>query len=296
MKKTYVITGATSGIGNELVKRLASEHNVFAGYRNPDLAEDLKQLGAIPFYIDMEKPETIKEASDFILSKIDSIDTMINVAGCVIAGIMETLPVETVKRQFEVNTFSHLDFTQRLLNGIDKYKNNSPLPSGEGAVLRELANGRNAGEGINLKVINISSMASFGIFPFVSPYCASKRALDILFNALALESDIKVISIKPGVIATPLWDKSIELNKYAIENCKNHEREMKYMVGNARRNGHRGLKAGEVADFIIKIDALKNPKPSYTIGFDAKMAEIFSKLPFGIQNNIVKLGMKLRIK
>lgn len=267
MKKTYVITGATSGIGKELVNRLAKDNTVFAGYRNSKYIDELKEKGAIPFYIDMEKSETIKEAADFICSQTDGADTIINVAGCVIAGLMENLPLDNIRRQFEVNTFSHLDFTQRLLDPNCK-----------------------------TKVINISSMASFGIFPFVAPYCASKRALDILFNGLTLESDVKVISIKPGVIATPLWDKSIELNKCAIENCGTHEREMKYLVGNAKRNGHRGLTADKVAEFIIKIDKLENPKPSYTIGFDAKMAELFSKLPFGIQNKIVKLGMKLRIK
>ena len=36
MNKTYVITGATSGIGLELVKVLASENKVFAGYRSED--------------------------------------------------------------------------------------------------------------------------------------------------------------------------------------------------------------------------------------------------------------------
>lgn len=267
MEKTYVITGATSGIGNELVKILAPNNKVFAGYRNDKYVDELKNVGAIPFYIDMEKPDVIKNAAEFILSQTNNIDTIINVAGCVVAGVMETLPVENIKRQFQVNTFSHLDFTQKLLK--DKS---------------------------NVKIINISSMASFGIFPFISPYCASKRALDILFNAFELESDIKVISVKPGVIATPLWDKSIEINKSAIENCQGHEKEMKYLVGNAERNAHRGLTADKVAKFIVKLDGLKNPKPSYTIGLDAKIAEIFSKLPFGIQNKIVKLGMKMRIK
>lgn len=262
--KTYVITGSTSGIGRALTEKLAKDNKVFAGYRNEKYIDELKSLSAIPFYIDMENPETMKKAADFIKDNTDKIDTLINVAGCVIAGIMETLPVENIRKQFDVNTFGHLEFTQNLLSAnIDK-------------------------------VINISSMASFGIFPFVAPYCASKRALDILFNAMSLESGLKVVSIKPGVIATPLWDKSIELNKNAIEHCDGYEKEMKYLEGNARRNGHRGLKAEQVADFIIKIDNLKNPKPSYTIGKDARVAELFAKLPFGLQNKIVRAGMKLR--
>ena len=191
MKKVYVITGATSGIGLELVKYFSVENTVFAGYRRDCCKQELSDISenVIPFYIDMEKPETVAEAGNFVSNNAEKINTIINVAGCVIAGITEKLDINELRKQFEVNTFSHLDFTQRLLNNF--------RPD---------------------KIINVSSMASFGIFPFIAPYCASKRALDILFNSLSLESQIPVISVKPGVIATPLWNKSVELNKNAINN------------------------------------------------------------------------------
>lgn len=263
--KTYVITGATSGIGNALVKFFVKDNIVFAGYRNEKYVQELEAIGAIPFYIDMEKKESIAKACEFIKSKTNRIDTLINAAGCVVAGVMEQLPVERVIQQFEVNTFSHLDFTQRLL----------PLLG---------------------RVINISSMSAFGIFPFVAPYCASKRALDILFNAMSLESGLDVISVKPGVIATPLWEKSIQTNQASIEGCKGYGNEMKYMVANARRNGKKGLAVEKVVDLIVKIDRMKNPKPSYCIGSDAKLAELVSKLPIEVVNKIIKLGIKLKIR
>ena len=138
-------------------------------------------------------------------------------------------------------------------------------------------------------------MASFGVFPFVAPYCASKRALDILFNSLSVESGVKVVSVKPGVIATPLWGKSIELNKNSIENCKNHEKEMRYMVANAQKNEKNGLDVHKVTDLIIKIDAMNNPKASYTVGYDAKFAELLSKLPQDWINKLVKRGIKAKV-
>lgn len=266
MKKTYVITGSTSGIGKALLEALVKDNIVFAGYRNEKYAKDLERIGAIPFYIDMEKKETIARAAAFIKSKTETIDTLINVAGCVVAGVMEKLPVDNIRKQFEVNTFSHLDFTQRLL----------PLLN-------------------NAKVINISSMASFGIFPFVAPYCASKRALDILFNAMSVESGLKVVSVKPGVIATPLWDKSIELNKDAINNSQDYDKEMKYMVANAKKNGTKGLSVNKVVNLVLKVDKMNNPKPSYTVGFDAKIAEIVSKLPQDIINILIRNGIKSKI-
>lgn len=263
MAKTYVITGSTSGIGKALVQKFVNGNVVFAGYRNEKYVEELERLGAIPFYIDMERPESIRQAVAYIKSKTGKIDTLINVAGCVVAGVMEKISVDNLRKQFEVNTFSHIDFTQNLL----------PLLG-------------------DAKVINISSMSSFGIFPFVAPYCASKRALDILFNAMTLESDLKVVSIKPGVIATPLWDKSIELNKDAINSCQGYDKEMKYMVENAHKNGQKGLSVDKVVEKILKVDAMSNPKPSYTVGFDAKVAEFVSKLPFCLQNKLIKSGMK----
>jgi len=267
MEKVYVITGATSGIGLELVKYFSRKNKVFAGFRREECAEMLKSISdkIIPFYIDMEISESIKNAAEFIKSNTDKIDTLINVAGCVVAGVIEKLDINDLRKQFEVNTFSHLDFTQRLISGVKPNK-----------------------------IINVSSMASYGIFPFVAPYCASKRALDILFNSLSIESDVNVVSVKPGVIATPLWDKSVELNKKAIENCEGYEKEMKYLVKNAHDNGKNGLSPQRVVDLIAKIDTMKSPKPSYTVGFDAKVASIVSRLPFSTQKFLIKLGLKLK--
>lgn len=265
-KKNIVITGATSGIGRALVLDFSKECQVFAGYRNAKYEEELAQISNVtPFFIDMEKPYTITGAADFIKSKTKHVDVLINGAGCVIAGAMEHMELTRLRRQFEVNTFSHLAFTQQLLPLLD-----------------------------NSRVINISSMASFGIFPFVAPYCAAKRALDILFNSLELEmrGSIKVVSIKPGVIATPLWEKSINLNKTALEYDAKYSKEMQYMAANAEKNGKKGLPVEKVVSVIKKSAYVNNPKASYTIGNDAFFAEMISKLPPTMINTLIKLGMK----
>lgn len=264
MKKIYVITGATSGIGKALTEHFSKYGTVFAGYRNE---EKIKELPAnvIPFYIDATNSDSIKQATDFIKSKTQKIDTLINVAGCVVAGAMEYIAIDEIRRQFEVNVFSHLDFTQQLLDQL------------EGG-----------------KIINISSMSSFGIFPYVAPYCASKRSLDIMFNALQVETkrNIKVISIKPGVIATPLWGKSIKENQDTLSNCKGYDSEMKYMVANAHKNEIKGLSVQKVVNTIIKADNSKKPRTSYLVGVDAKRAQILSLIPEGILNTMTRFFIK----
>lgn len=268
--KVYVITGATSGIGRALVSVYSECGIVFAGYRNPVHESELNLIkNVIPFFIDMEKPYTITGAAEFIRSKTNHVDVLINGAGCVIAGAMENMDTSRLRRQFEINTFSHFEFTKLLIPILD-----------------------------NAKVINISSMASFGIFPFIAPYCASKRALDILFNSMEIEmrSKFKVVSVKPGVIATPLWEKSVTLNKSALENDIKYSKEMNYMAENARKNAQKGLSVDAVVSKITKIIDMQNPKSSYTIGKDAFFAELLSKLPQSTINSLIKFSMKCKFK
>ena len=148
------------------------------------------------------------------------------------------------------------------------------------------------------KIINISSMSSYGIYPFIAPYCASKRALDILFNCFGLETkrNIKVVSVKPGVIATPLWTKSLKENEKTIEKCSDgFKNEINYMQSNARKNEKTGLSVDVVVQKIAKIDKLGNPKPSYCIGIDSLATAIISRLPQSLLNKIIRLKLK-RIK
>jgi len=266
-RKTIVITGTTSGLGKELTKLFAQNARVFAGYRNKDRIEPMENVEY--FYIDMTDRKSITDAAEFILSKTDKIDILINAAGCVVAGAVEFLDTDRLRHQFEVNTFSHIEFTQRLLGALE--------------------NGR---------IVNISSMAGFGNFPFISPYCASKRALDIFFNAFSIENhkNIKVISIKPGVIATPIWQKSVDANLKSITDCGDYEKELEFIKNNALKNSHKGLNVEYAAKFVQKIALSKNPKSSYTLGRDAKFAQLLSHLPQDVINKLVKFGLKQRMK
>lgn len=271
MTKVYVVTGATSGIGRALLEKLAESNIVFAGYRDEGRGMELKQISdsIYPFYVDYAKPETVKGAVEYIKSMTERVDTLINIAGCVVAGPMELISIDEIRRQFNVNVFGHIEIAQGLASILN-----------------------------NGKIINVSSMASFGIFPFISPYCASKRALDMFFNSFLIENkrNIKVVSIKPGVISTPLWGKSIKENSASLINCEGYEKEMAYVSANACKNEEKGLNVEKVVEVILKADKSKTPKLSYTVGKDASFAHFVSKLPQSVVNTLVKLGIKMRVK
>ena len=270
MSKTYVITGTASGIGKALTEYLAERNDIiFASYRSDDTALKNIKGNIFPFYVDYSKPETIKRAADYIKSKTNHIDTLINGIGCVVAGPIEKISADEIRRQFNVNVFGHIEMSQELLDCL------------RGG-----------------KIINVSSMASYGIFPFISPYCASKKCLDMFFNSLLVENhkNIKVISIKPGVIATPLWGKSVKENMQSLTDCSEYEKEMAYVAKNAEKNETGGLNVDEVVKVIIKADSSKKPNLTYTVGKDAVFARLASKLPQEIINKLIKLGISARIK
>lgn len=276
INKTILITGTSSGIGRETAIRLAKDgYKVFAGVRRKVDKQELEKLNTniTGVYIDITNPASIDKAFWFVLKNTDKIDVLINNAGIVTAGPIELIDIKKLKEQFDVNTFGAIAVTQKFI---------SLLRGG--------------------KVINISSMASYGIFPYISPYCASKRALDILFNGFALENKdkIKVISIKPAAIKTPIWNKSIkkahenfeEINDAAKEKYFN---ELSYLEKNAHLNNTKGIEIYKVVDKIIEVIEKKDPKSSYNVGFKATFVDLFSKLPQDIINTIIKLKLK-RIK
>ena len=259
MNRNIVITGSTSGIGKALVDLLSIDNYIFAGYRNSAKVKDIVNVDY--FYIDLYWDGEVR---DWLREGTYTLGD--DVLDCVEFDYDDDTVQDISAAQG--NTFSHIEFTQKLV----------PV----------LENGR---------VINISSMASFGNFPFISPYCASKRALDIFFNAFSIENhkNIKVISIKPGVIATPIWEKSVEANLRDLENCVVYKRELEFLKANALKNTNKGLDVCKTAKIIKDIAFSKNPKTSYTIGRDARFAQILSMFPQDVVNRLVKFALEHRI-
>ena len=267
--KTILITGASSGIGRETALKLAKEgHKVFAGIRKKIDKTEIESLNKniTGVYIDVTNPSSIDKAFWFIIKHTDKIDVLINNAGIVVAGPVELLPIKKLKEQFDVNVFGAIAVTQKffpfLKNGL---------------------------------IINVSSMAASGIFPYIAPYCASKRALDIFFNDLMLENkdNVKVVSIKPAVIKTPIWNKSIKRANENLEGLNEtllnkYKADLEYVEKHAQESANNGLDASYVVNTIVKIINTKNPKLSYNVGFKSVLADWASKLPQSIINAIVK--------
>jgi NAD(P)-dependent dehydrogenase (short-subunit alcohol dehydrogenase family) len=181
---------ATAGIGKALVARLAAGgHNVIAAARDPIRVQILDQPshakpGRVePARLDFEEPATIKAvAREAIrIARDASLVGLVNMAGIIVEGPLESLPVHVLRRQFEVNVVGPIALTQALL----------PL----------IARARGA-------IINIGAVSARFTPPFYGPIAASKAALASLTDAMRLELaplGIKVFLIEPGAMKTGIF-------------------------------------------------------------------------------------------
>lgn len=269
MNKTILIIGVNSELAQDTIKELKR--------RKFKIYSTSRQVGVIDENVFEFCLDVTSEANFIHLKeKIKNLqfDVILNFAGIALAGPVEQINEIEFKKQLDVNLFG--------LHKIIKYLCPNLAQKG--------------------KLINVSSMASYGIFPFLSPYSISKAASDILLNTYSLESGVKTVSIRPGAVATKFWDSSIELNKKCFEcadekfnNIDKYKKEKKFLLENAKKNSLHALNPIYVAKKIADIVEKKNPHSVYNIGLDAKITKITRFLPLGFTNFLVKLILKKRV-
>src|SRR5438552_19158622 len=120
-KGAVVVTGASSGIGRACalhLPRLGFE--VFAGVREAADAERLRhdaRGSVVPLMLDVTDPEQISAAVREIEGRLRErpLAGLVNNAGVAVAGPLEFLPLDELRRQLEVNTVAPVAVTQAFL-------------------------------------------------------------------------------------------------------------------------------------------------------------------------------------
>ena len=264
MDKNILIIASTSELAQRTIAELKNKgFNIYTTSRHD---AGVMEEGIIEYKLDV----TDEYSFIHLKEKFNNIkfDTIVNFAGIAIAGAVEELSELEFKKQLDVNLFGLLKIIKHLC----------PCLAEKG------------------KLINVSSMASYGIFPFLSPYCISKASADILLNTYSLETGIKTVSIRPGAVATKFWESSIELNKNILENKTKYTIEKEFIVKNANNNSLHAANPIAMAKKIACIVQLKNPKPIYNLGLDSKFAKFTRFLPQNVINFIVRFILNNRIR
>jgi short-subunit dehydrogenase len=177
--RPVLITGCSSGIGRATAEHLVDGGwNVYATARKPEAIEELAKRGAKTVALDVTDEGSMSEAVEEV-ERDAPIGALINNAGYSQSGAIETVPMESVRRQFETNVFGLMRMCQLVLPGM-----------------------RRAGSG---RIVNLSSMGGKLVFPGGGVYHATKHAVEALSDALRFEVQgfgIDVVVIEPGLIVT----------------------------------------------------------------------------------------------
>jgi glucose 1-dehydrogenase len=188
--KVAIVTGASSGIGQGIAKRLGCDGAcVIVDYVGaPEGAEEtqraIEQCGSKGQIVqgDVTRHEDICKLVETAWEKFGSADILVNNAGMEKKSMFWDTPESEYDRIMDVNLRGPFFLTQ--------------------AFVRRLRDAKKPG-----RVINISSVHEDMAFPGFSTYCCSKGGLRMLMRNLAVELGelgITVNNVAPGAIATPI--------------------------------------------------------------------------------------------
>ena len=250
--RPVLITGCSTGIGRATAERLAADGwNVHATARRPETIEDLAKAGCKIQALDVTDERSMEKAVEQA-EKDGPIGALINNAGYSQSGAIETIPMESVRRQFETNVFGLLRMCQLALPGM-----------------------RGAGSG---RIVNLSSMGGKLTFPGGGIYHATKHAVEALSDALRFEVKefgIDVVIIEPGLIITEFGETAAgslgaidEHGPYSKFNA-----DVAKVTANAYTGPMARFGAGPeaVAGRIAKALTARRPSTRYTVTPSAKV-------------------------
>ena len=188
VKPIAIITGASTGIGRELAVELSNNYFVYLISRNIDNLNKTKEIiinnnnDCDIIVADITNQESVEKIYNTIHDK-DNIELLINNAGIAIFKDISSTSIDDWDKTINVNLRGSFLMT-RLIVEIFKVKKSG-------------------------KIVFINSGAGLKPFKNSSAYVASKYGLRGFASSLReelREYNVKVISIFPGAVDTPLWD------------------------------------------------------------------------------------------
>jgi len=196
--KVAIVTGASSGAGWQISRRLAEQGVrlcVTARRRSAleALRDEVDRAGGECLVVpgDVTQDDDVKEVVQTCLHHYGRLDLLVNCAGVQTYGYFEQLEWTQIERVFDVSCFGYLRFARAVLPHF-RAKNDG-------------------------QIINVLSMLSLGGAPLLSAYTAAKHALWGWAQCLALElypTGISVSNVMTPSIATPMFDHApTQLNR-----------------------------------------------------------------------------------
>jgi NAD(P)-dependent dehydrogenase (short-subunit alcohol dehydrogenase family) len=256
---TVLLTGASRGIGRATTLRLArGGWTVYATVRSAADGEELvaEAGGAAvhPLQLEVTSDEQI---ADLDVALPERLDAIVNNAGIVVSGPLETLSAADLREQFDVNVVGAVALTNLVLPRL------------------RASRGR---------IVFVSSLSGVISTPMTGAYNASKFALEAIADAWRLELKrwgVKVILVEPAMTDTDLWRKAPEtLEAEAAEMSAEHRELYAEHLDGMRKTVPRMQKMAKpvdtVAAAIEKALTAARPRARYPVGADVRVQAALS--------------------
>lgn len=198
-EKVIWVTGASSGIGEAVVKQAAQEGAfvVLSARRKNELERVREEAGlndenSMIAALDLLKPGNFSATAEKVIKKFGRIDYLVNNGGVTQRSRVSETTLDTYRKLFDINFFGNIALTKAVLPYMQVRKKG------------------------HITVIS-SVVGKFGS-PLRSGYAASKHALHGFYDSLRAEvhdEGIRVLIVKPGYIKT-----SISLNAFTGDGSK----------------------------------------------------------------------------
>jgi NAD(P)-dependent dehydrogenase (short-subunit alcohol dehydrogenase family) len=277
--RAVVITGSSTGIGRACALALdRGGFDVFAGVRRPEDGEALRAAASErlePLIIDVADGASIAAAAERVREATGGrVAGLVNNAGLVVPGPVEAVELEALRRQLEVNVVGQVAVTQAFLPMI------------------RAARGR---------VVLMSSIGGRMAFPHLSPYNASKHALEAIGDSLRQEMrqfGVEVAIIEPGAVATPFWGKGqaeAPKARAAMDPAllELYGPELDRIEAISEKTGARGVPPERVAEAVVHALTAQRPRTRYIVGTDARIqAQLRKLLPDRVLDRLVAREMR----
>jgi len=281
-ERAAVVTGASTGIGYAVVKRLAeSGWQVWGGTRSQsDGSKIERHEGVSSLRLEVTDERSVKTAFDEVLVSRGSsgLDLLVANAGIVVGGPLEHVSQSAWKRQLDVNVI-----------GV-------ALSIRHALPLLEISN--------QSRIIVVGSINSRIGLPLLSPYASSKHALVGLVSSLRRElgpDGPRITLLEPGAIRTPLWGKVDQMSQELDEDLSAEARHkygrfVERAIENTTQINRRALDPVQVAMVIEKCANRRYPPRRRLIGRDARIgAALNILLPSKLFDFLVRRSRSVRI-
>lgn len=246
-KKVWFVTGASKGLGFELVKKLLAEgYQVAATSRTVEAltsAFGASSENFLPLSMNITDNGDVKSAIEKTVGHFGKVDVIVNNAGYGQLGTLEELSDEETRANFEVNVFGTLNVIRNAMPYLRAQKSGN--------------------------IFNISSIGGYyGGFPGWGVYCSTKFAVAGFTEALAEEAKdfgVHATVVYPGYFRTEFLTKdslrtpanSIEAYEAARNSEKTHLDEI---------NGNQPNDPTKAADVLIQISKEAHPPVHLLLG------------------------------